>query len=272
MVHPARLNDADPGLFGPGSVSWTVHADVVMLVAGVRSLLLQALHPRALEGVLLNSTFRDDPWGRLVRTADFVGTTTYDDTDAVQRAAARVRGVHRKLGVDDPELLLWVHVCEVASFVEVARDCGLRLTDAEVDRYYAEQVRSAALVGIDPASAPRSREDVRAYFVALRPDLRASAHAHQILRFVAVPPMPTWVSLVTPARIAWSGVAALSFALLPAWARRMYLGPAGYALGGPAARASGRALRATLMSVPPRLREGPHRKAARRRLGLPHVP
>ncbi|HVU74390.1 MAG TPA: oxygenase MpaB family protein [Mycobacteriales bacterium] len=263
---------ADPGLFGPGSVSWTVHADVVMLVAGVRSLLLQALHPDALQGVLLNSTFRDDPWGRLVRTADFVGTTTYNETDAVHRAAARVRGVHRRLGVDQPELLLWVHVCEVASFVEVARDCGLRLTDAEVDAYYAEQVRAAELVGIDPAVVPSSRAEVQAYFAAMRPQLHATPDARRILRFVAVPPMPTWVSLVTPARLAWSGIASLSFALLPAWARRMYVGPAGTLVGGPAARAHGRALRATLLSVPPRLREGPHRKAARLRLGLPHVP
>ena len=272
MTAAASVPDPDPGLFGPGSVSWTVHADVVMLVAGVRSLLLQALHPRALEGVLMNSTFRDDPWGRLVRTADFVGTTTYDSTDAVHRAAARVRGVHRKLGVDDPELLLWVHVCEVASFVEVARDCGLKLTDDEIDAYYLEQVRSAELVGIDPARAPRSRADVQAYFAALRPELQATPDARRILRFVAAPPMPTWVSLVTPARLAWSGVTALSFALLPAWARRMYVGPAGLAVGGPAARASGQALRATLLSVPPRLREGPHRKAARLRLDLPHVP
>ena len=174
MAEPQRLTAADPGLFGPGSVSWTVHADVVMLVAGVRSLLLQALHPRALEGVLLNSTFRDDPWGRLVRTADFVGTVTYDETEAAHRAGARVRGVHRRLGIDDPDLLLWVHVCEVASFVEVARDCGLRLTGAEVDTYYAEQVRSAELVGIAPQGVPRSRDDVRAYFAALRPDLHAS--------------------------------------------------------------------------------------------------
>jgi len=207
-----------------------------------------------------------------VRTADFVGTTTYDDTDAVRRAAARVRGVHRKLGVDEPDLLLWVHVCEVASFVEVARDCGLKLSDDEVDAYYLEQVRSAELVGIDASRVPRSRAEVHDYFVALRPELRATPDARSTLRFVAAPPMPTWVSLVTPARIAWSGVTSLSFALLPSWARRMYVGPAGLAFGGPAARASGHALRATLLSVPPRLREGPHRKAARLRLDLPHVP
>ena len=38
-------------------------------------LLLQSLHPRALAGVLQNSNFREDPWGRLIRTAKFYGAS-----------------------------------------------------------------------------------------------------------------------------------------------------------------------------------------------------
>ena len=35
----------DHGYFGPGSVTWRVHGDQSMSLAGVRALLLQALHP-----------------------------------------------------------------------------------------------------------------------------------------------------------------------------------------------------------------------------------
>ena len=67
----------DPGLFGPGSITWRVHGDPIMWIAGLRALLLQALHPAAMAGVLSHSDFRADPWGRLFRTADYVGVVSF---------------------------------------------------------------------------------------------------------------------------------------------------------------------------------------------------
>src|SRR4051795_5985528 len=117
---------ADPGLFGPESVTWQLHGDPMMWVAGIRALYLQALHPRAVRGVVQNSDFRRDAWGRLLRTASFVGEITYGTAPAAERAGARIRGIHRRLsatdpdtgeryGVDDPDLLLWVHCAEIDS-------------------------------------------------------------------------------------------------------------------------------------------------------------
>ncbi len=87
-------DEGDAGLFGPSSVTWQLHADPMMWVAGVRALYLQALHPRAVRGVMQNSDFRRDAWGRLMRTARFVAATTYGTTGAAQRAGARVRKIH----------------------------------------------------------------------------------------------------------------------------------------------------------------------------------
>ena len=66
----------DQGLFGPDSVAWRLHADPVMLIGGMRALLVQALEPRAMAGVDQHSKFREDPWGRLQRTTNFVMATT----------------------------------------------------------------------------------------------------------------------------------------------------------------------------------------------------
>src|SRR3712207_4301794 len=52
------------GFFGPDSVTWRVHADPVYSVGGLRALLLQALHPVAMDGVARNSVFRESPWQR----------------------------------------------------------------------------------------------------------------------------------------------------------------------------------------------------------------
>jgi len=277
MTAPAEL-DRDPGLFGPDSVTWRVHADPSMALAGLRALLLQAVHPVAMHGVFTNSDFRADPWGRLFRTAEYVAVTVYGTTREAERAGARVRGIHRRLSgvepesgtayrVDDPELLRWVHCSEVESFLSTAVRCGLRLSAAEQDRYYAEQTRSAALVGLDPATVPASVAEMAQYFQDMRPQLRVGREARDAAAFILWPPMPALVQLGTPARPAWTALATASFAMLPRWARRLYALP-GLPTTDLAATAAGLAFRNGLLVVPGRLRNGPHQKAAQQRLGL----
>ena len=98
---------ADRGLLGPDSVTWNMHADPAMWVAGITSLYLQALHPRAVAGVVQNSNFQQDPLGRLARTANFVGLSTYGPQDQVAEAAARVRTIHRSLRATDQCYYFW---------------------------------------------------------------------------------------------------------------------------------------------------------------------
>jgi uncharacterized protein (DUF2236 family) len=269
---------ADPGLYGPDSVSWRVNGDPSMALAGLRALLLQALHPLAMAGVAAHSDFREDPWGRLFRTADYVGVTTFGTTEQAERAGARVRGIHRRLRgvepesgqeyrVDDPELLRWVHCVEVESFLTTAVRCGLPLSPAEQDRYYAEQTVSATLVGLDASYVPGSVREMAEYFRSIRPELRATRAAREAAAFVLWPPMPALVQLGTPARPAWVALTAAAGAMLPRWARRLYRLP-GLPTTDLAATAAGLAFRSGLLVVPEALRDGPHLKAARSRLGL----
>jgi uncharacterized protein (DUF2236 family) len=278
-LDPADLPQGtdDLGLFGPDSVTWRVHADPSMALAGLRALLLQAVHPLAMAGVAQHSDFRGDPWGRLFRTADYVAVTTYGTSAEAHRAAARVRGIHRRLSgvepesgtayrVDDPELLLWVHCSEVESFLSTAVRCGLRLTRSERDAYYDEQVRAAELVGIRARDVPSSEDDMAQYFLDMAPHLRVTEEARRTARFVLWPPMPSLVALGTPARPAWVALAGAAAAMLPRWARRLYALP-GLPTTDVAATAAGLAFRTGLLAVPGRLRHGPHLKDAQRRLG-----
>lgn len=229
------MTGADPGLFGPESVTWQVHSDPVMWIAGVRALYLQALHPRAVRGVMQNSDFRRDAWGRLMRTASFVGTTTYGTTEAAERAGARVRKIHRMLtatdpdtgehyGVDEPALLMWVHCAEIDSYLQVARRSGLRLTDAEADRYVAEHRVSARLVGLDTDAVPANRAEMAGYFEKVRPDLAAGPEARAVDDFLLRPPAHP---LLVPAReVLWRRVAHLAYATLPPYAHELYGRPA----------------------------------------------
>jgi uncharacterized protein (DUF2236 family) len=254
------MRDADPGLFGPDSVTWQVHADPVMWVAGIRALYLQALHPRAVRGVVQNSDFRQDAWGRLLRTASFVGAITYGTADAAEKAGARIRGIHRRLGatdpgtgerygVDDPALLLWVHCAEIDSYLQVARRSGYPLTGAQADAYVDEQRRAARLVGLDPAGVPADTAQLARYFDAVRPELAATPEADEVTRFLKAPPVP-WPLL--PVRLAvWQAVAGTARAALPPWAHELYGWPVpSQAAADRRLRTAGRLLRA----VPDRLR------------------
>jgi uncharacterized protein (DUF2236 family) len=261
---------ADLGLFGPESVTWRLHAEPVLWLGGIRALYLQALHPEAMALLHEHSVFRDDPWGRLRRTADYVGVTTYGTREEAHQAGARVRMVHRRLGLDLPHLLRWVHCCEVDSFLVAARRSGARISPADADQYVAEQLRVGLLVGVPEEGTPRSVAQLDAYFEQLRPGLAGTPEALAAARYILVPPMPWKAQLLTPARPAWTALAAEAFALLPRWARRLYRLP-GLPTTDLTATALARSFRATLRLLPPRLREGPHYRDARARLAATPV-
>ncbi|HWC36974.1 MAG TPA: oxygenase MpaB family protein [Acidimicrobiales bacterium] len=216
----------DLGLFGPDSVTWRIHADPSMLIGGIRALLVQALHPLAMAGVAQHSDYQDDPWGRLQRTVDYVVTTTFGDTPTALAAGARVRAVHTRVrGVDavtgrpyradDPELLLWVHAVEVHSFLAAYRGYGGLLGDADADRYLAEMVRAAELVGLDPHQVPTTTGDLRSYLRGVSA-LALTPAARDAMRQVLSPPMPL------PLRPFWTVPTTAAVALLPRRARELY--------------------------------------------------
>ncbi|MFD3717151.1 oxygenase MpaB family protein [Streptomyces sp. NPDC058674] len=256
----APYGGADPGLYGPASVTWQCHGEPVMWIAGVRALYLQALHPRAVRGVMENSDFRSDAWGRLLRTADFVGTLTYGTTEAAERAGARVRAIHRTLSatdpdtgerfpVDDPALLLWIHCAQIDSFLHVLRRSGVPLTRDQADRYVDENRTGARLVGLDPRDVPADTAQLAGYFETVRSQLTAGPDARAVDAFLRSP--PTHPLLVPGRNLLWRPIARLAYATLPDWAHRMYGRPA------PAPRDTTRRLRLTghaLRTIPAALR------------------
>lgn len=274
---------ADAGLFGPGSMTWRLHSDLIFGMAGLRALLLQALHPVAAHGVGEYSRFREDVWGRFVNTAEFVAVTTYGTTAEALTMGARVRAIHssmsgvepttgRSYRADDPDLLAWVHNCLVESTLDVLERSGAELGPADADRYVLEQVRGAALVGLDGDDVPHTRAELDEYFEQIRPQLRATRVAREEASYVIAPPIRARYAVA--ARPAWSSVAGLAFAALPRWARRLYSMPelpGASALHDPATTVALRALRLSLrgvQTVVPPLRESPHQRAARERLKL----
>ena len=220
----ATAEPRDDGLYGPKSIVWRVHRDRSFPLAGIRSLMIQALHPLAMAGVAQHSTWRQDPFGRLAATSSYLLTTTYGDTESALAAAAWVRKIHVHVrgtdpetglpySAEDPSLLLWVHAGMVDSIVEVVSRYG---REFDADRYVAEMVPFAEIVGVPREDVPTTVASLRAYIasVALR---QATAAAKEAIGIVLDPP-----DLDADTRELWRDLGQVAVGTLPDWARDMY--------------------------------------------------
>lgn len=222
---PAPDYDAplgDPGLFGPGSATWKLHADFpAMMAGGLASLMLQALHPLALAGVWDHSAFRTDTLGRLRNTTAFVGRTTYAPRVPAEAAIRHVLEIHhtvrgtaadgRAYSADDPHLLNWVHCAGCWCFLRAYENHCLPVPLPMQDRYLAEMVRIAEALGAH--DVPASTAELDAFFARVRPELTFDARTRETLRVLGSIRLP--IPLAGFSRDLFMGAAA---ALLPGWA------------------------------------------------------
>src|SRR5580698_4783669 len=219
---------ADDGLFGPASVAWRVSADLASPVAGLRSLLMQALHPLAMAGVDQHSGWRRDPVGRLAATSAYLATVTFGERAVAEQAAARVRRIHehvrgidavtgRRYAAGDPALLLWVHAALVQSSLAAGRAFGTPLSAEDSDRYVAEMMVAAELVGVPRSLVPASVAELERYVASVRPGLSCTPAARQSMAYLLDPP-----GLDEEIADFWQDVRDAAIAVLPEWARQMY--------------------------------------------------
>ena len=216
---------SDEALFARDTPIRMVHADIVgMMEGGIRSLLLQMLHPHALQGVLDHSNFRSDMHGRLRRTARFIAVTSFGHRDTAMEAIARVNRIHAGVRgtlpcgtpytATDPRTLAWVHVAEATSFLAAyLRHVRPDLPGKEQDEYYRQFAVIAEALGADPV--PTDRREAEAIFRELKGDLRSSPEAREIADLV----LNQRPQGAPPAVQALLGAEAV--ALLPPFARSM---------------------------------------------------
>ncbi|MGI8609848.1 MAG: oxygenase MpaB family protein [Candidatus Dormibacteria bacterium] len=225
VISGLRQPAGDPGLFGPQSMVWRVHAELPsMLIGGISALMLQTLHPLAMAGVDQHSDFREEPFRRLTNTSVFIALTSFGSVAAAIEAIEQVRRVHTRVRgrADDgrpysasaPDLLTWVHVALVHSFLaSYQRYSGSPLTPAQRDQYFDEYAVVAVRLGVE--QVPRSGREIGAYLQAMRPELQATPAALETMAFLLKPPGQSAAE-----RVLYPVLASACVDLLPAWARR----------------------------------------------------
>ncbi|WAP51815.1 oxygenase MpaB family protein [Arthrobacter sp. ATA002] len=191
----------DAGHFGPVSAVWAVHGSMTPIIAGIRALLLQALHPGAMAGVHDFSDYKNDPLGRLAGTIRWIFTVTYGDTAAAKAGSDWVlhlhervhgtyedaAGVERPYSANDPEIARWVHLAFADAFLSSHQRFGGPIPGGP-DAYVAEWAVAGELMGID--NPPRSEAELRAQMAEYDGELRNSAYVREAVGFLRRPPLP----------------------------------------------------------------------------------
>ena len=212
----------DRGLFGPESIAWKVHDDFIsMMIGGISSLILQALHPQALAGVWDHSSFREDLKGRLGRTAFFIAATTYGSKGMADSVIDRVNHIHQKVSgfdefnkpyrADDPELLAWVHLTETRSFIHSYESYRNEpLGNSQKDQYFLEMKMLGERLGAInlPQSYAATDQAIRNYIPQLHYGDRAKSIIALLENFPSSLVARPFVKMITKA----------GFLNLPNWA------------------------------------------------------
>lgn len=213
-----------PRWFDADSEIVRVHGDASMFIGGIRAILLQTMHPAAMQAVADHSGYRGDMWGRLARTSTFLAVTTFGTAEHAEQAIGAVRSIHERVtgtmpdgtpyAASDPHLLAWVHAAEVDSFLLAHQTYGARpLDEAGCDAYVAQSGLVAARLGV--IEPPTTVAELRALLDTFRPELRATDEARSAVRFLILHP-----DLPIVARPAYGVLMAAGIALMPRWTRR----------------------------------------------------
>ena len=261
----------EQGLFGPGSVTWRVNREAILLAGGGRALLLQVAHPAVAAGVAQHSDYQEDPWGRLIRTLDVTTRMVFGDMQTAARAARGLHSAHSGVkgeaddgtpySARDPDLLLWVWATLVDTALLVYGRYLRPLPIGDVQRYYEEQKRFAAACGVPDGHCPDTYAEFTEYFQGMvAGELRVTADARAVADAIMRPRVP-W-----PLRPLFAPNTLVTIGLLPPALRGQY----GYDWGPGRERllaASTVAARRVLPLLPRVVREFPAARAATSRVG-----
>src|SRR3954447_25753500 len=147
----------------PRSVAWCYAGDARTMLGAGAALLLQVAHPTVAAGVRDHSNFEEDPWGRLLRTLDFVNLVIYGGPEAAARTGRKLRQMHKLIrGVDpdgrryhalEPEAYAWVHATLAETIVRAHRRFGVPMSPSDIETFWREWLRVGAPLRL-PAGEP----------------------------------------------------------------------------------------------------------------------
>ncbi|MHB8694191.1 MAG: oxygenase MpaB family protein [Solirubrobacteraceae bacterium] len=157
----------------PGSPVAKAFNDIRVAPTAGYAVLLQVAYPTVGYGVHQYSSFTRDPWGRLLRTLDYVHGTISGGPELAGSIGARVRAMHRTIkgerddGVRysamEPEAFAWVHATLAQAAIEGHRRFATPLTRAQQQELWTQWRDVGRLVGVRYRDLPETIEGFDEY-------------------------------------------------------------------------------------------------------------
>lgn len=232
---PIKDTTPDPGIFGPGSVTWRLHSEQWLIAAGARAFLMQAAHPVVAQGALDHSRFAEDPYGRVYNTVSAMTVLIFGTTKEANGMAQRINRLHHTVtgtvretvgrhragtpySAMDAPALLWVHAAFVDSILSAYQSFVGPLSEAEKEAYWQESLRYARRLGLGEDDLPPSYPALQSYMreAVAGGEVAVGPGARTIAKTILYPPMPVW------RRPLWAIVQSMTIGQLPAALRRQY--------------------------------------------------
>ena len=177
LPSPDEYADLAPS---PGSPVWRAFNDVRLLHTSGYATLLQVAHPTVGHGVHQYSSFVKDPWGRLLRTLDYVHGTIYGGPELAGEIGARVRNMHKTIkgtksdgsrySAMEPDAFAWVHATLAHSVFEGYRLFATPMSDYEKEAFWSEWMGVGRLIGVRYRDLPETAAGFEEYFESVIDD------------------------------------------------------------------------------------------------------
>jgi uncharacterized protein (DUF2236 family) len=143
------------------------------MAASAYALVLQVAHPTIANGVREHSNYAQDPWGRLLRTLDYVNLTVYGGPEAAAATGRRLREMHKRIrGVApdgtrysalEPEAYAWVHATLVDAIVVGSEHFAKPLSRPDIERLWVEWRMLGRVAGVREDDLPETWDGYLAY-------------------------------------------------------------------------------------------------------------
>lgn len=184
------------GYFDDSSMLRRIHRERAVALSGPRALLMQAAHPVAVTGLLAHSSALEDPYARLARTAQVMNTVGFGSRADADRVTKRVRALHRRYGVDKPDLLMWILFSLVDSALVVYQRYVRTLSRDEQAAYWDDYKVVGRLFGLRKADMPLTLSDLDAYRDRMLEgdELHVTDWARKRAREIVLEPPVPWVA------------------------------------------------------------------------------
>ncbi len=201
LISAVERETSDPlaGIFGPGSISWTINCESALFLGAGRAALMQLAHPWVATALGQHSNLITNPIARFHNTFRIVFTMIFGSLaqataaarhmvrlhaliqgEIAENAGAYRRGSHYE--ANEVAALRWVYATLVESAV-LAYDFALApLKPDDLNAYYSESKKLATLFGLSADEMPPKWDSFIEYCRTMEQseNLRVTASAQQM--------------------------------------------------------------------------------------------